>query len=420
MAQTCELTWESAPAAAAAACAVCGGAGLEPFLDLGETPLANAFPASRTGPPQPCYPLRAARCVDCGHAQLLDRVPPEAMFSHYLYVSSASSTLTAHLDGLAGEVTARAGLGGGGLVVDAGSNDGTLLAAFARRGARTVGVDPAANLAAIAGARGIPTEVSCFDTGAAARVLAAHGPARAITATNSFPHVQDLDEYMRAVDLLLAPDGVFVLEAHYLLDMLEQTAFDTIYHEHVSYWALGPMKRLLERHGFAIADVERLPVHHGQLRVWVARRGVARPAAAVERAEAAERAAGLGTARPFREFAERARRLRWNILALLEGLRGARVAAYGAPAKGMTLLSVLGLGPETIAYIADRSPLKQGRFTPGSAIPIVPPAHLLADRPDYTLLLAWNFAEEILAELRPYTDAGGRVVVPVPEVRILP
>lgn len=416
-----QLVSFDAPAPAAPRCLVCGRAGLEVFLDLGSTPLANAFRLPGEVGEDPSYPLRIARCPHCQHVQLAGSVPPEKMFNEYLYVSSYSETLVAHLDSLAAAITARRHLGKNDLAVDIGSNDGTLLSAFARRGVRTTGIEPARNLATLARSRGIETECCYFDRFAARKIRQAYGPAMAVTATNSFPHIQDLDEYLRALDLLLDPRGVFVVEAHYLGDMLGQTAFDTIYHEHVSYWSLGPMKDLFERHGLTIFDVERLPIHHGQLRVWAARAGAVPVQDSVERLLAAEREAGYASHLPFDRFAERAAKIRASLGRLLSDLRssGATIAGYGAPAKATTLVSYLGLGPETIRYVADRSPLKQGRLVPGARIPIVSPERLLADRPDYVLILAWNFVDEIVAQLDAYRRAGGRFLVPVPEARIL-
>lgn len=406
---------------AAPACLLCGARGLDIFLDLGAAPLANAFrPAGEQGA-EPVFPLRIARCPRCHHVQLAETVPPERMFSEYLYVSSYSETLVAHLDSLAETLTARRHLGKNDLAVDIGSNDGTLLAALGRRGVRTVGIEPARNLAVLARGRGVETESCYFDRFAAQKIRQRYGPAMAVTATNSFPHIQNPDEYLAALDLLLDARGVFVVEAHYLGDMLEQTVFDTIYHEHVSYWSLGPMRELFARHGLTVFDVERLPVHHGQIRVWAGRTGTVKPAASVERLLEAEREAGFATPAPFAGFAARAGRIRESLGRLLGSLRaaGAAVAGYGAPAKASTLLTYLGLGPETIAYIADRSPLKQGRLVPGARIPIVAPEHLLAARPDYVLILAWNFVDEIVTQLDGYRRAGGRFILPVPEARVL-
>jgi SAM-dependent methyltransferase len=397
------------------ACLACGAGRPVEFLDLGRTALANNLPR-RTTEWQPQFPLRVGLCEACGHVQLLDIVPPEAMFTEYLYVSSASSTLSAHFVELAAAAHARAGLSPQTLAVDIGSNDGSLLAALAARGARTRGVDPAANLAALARRRGIETEIAYFDADTARRLREREGPAQLITATNSFPHIPRLDSYLEGVRRLLDSDGLFVVEAHYLGDLVEQNAFDTVYHEHVSYWALAPLERLLARYGLEVFDVERLPIHHGQLRAWIGHRGAHAVEPAVARLRAEEEARGLGRLETMRAFARRVEQLRGDIRAEVERLIGAglTVAGYGAPAKASTLLAYCGLGPAQIAWIADRNPLKQGRCTPGTGIPIVGPERIVEAPPDVLILFAWNFADEIMAQL------GGerRFLIPIPQVRL--
>ena len=404
-------------------CLVCGAAAAaaaEPFLDLGATALANQLPERLTDW-QPRFPLRVTACRQCGHVQLADIVPPEAMFTEYLYVSSASSTLSAHFVQLAAVAHLRAALTAADLAVDIGSNDGSLLAAIAARGARVLGVDPAANLAHLARARGVETEAAYFDAETAARLRERHGPARLITATNSFPHIPRLHSYLEGIERLLAPDGVFVIEAHYLADLIEQNAFDTIYHEHVSYWALAPLERLLAAHSLEVFDVERLPVHHGQLRVWIGWRGARQVLPAVERLRAEEAGARLGHPDMLAAFAQRVRRLRGEIVAAVSALRadGVMVAGYGAPAKASTLLDYCGLGPDQIAWIADRNRLKQGRLTPGTGIPVVSPDRIAAEKPGVLVLFAWNFADEIMMQLDEYRRAGGRFLIPVPQVRLV-
>jgi hypothetical protein len=230
-----------------------------------------------------------------------------------------------------------------------------------------------------------------------------------------------LADFIDGLKTALKPGGVFVIEAHYLLDIIEQVAFDTIYHEHVSYWALGPMKRLFEEHGMTIVDAERVPLHHGQLRVHIQRQGEGTVQPSVERILLAEKAAGLEKLSTYTQFAERAKKIKHDLHATLRSLadRGERVAGYGAPAKGNTLLGFLGIGPELLPYIVDKSPLKQGLYTPGTHIPVVRPERLLADQPDYVLLLAWNFVDEIVAQQAEYQKRGGKFMVPVPEVRVL-
>jgi SAM-dependent methyltransferase len=405
---------------AATACLLCGAEGPVSFLDLGHTALANNLPA-RPHDWQPAFPLNAGFCESCHHVQLLDIVPPEAMFTEYLYVSSASSTLSAHFVDLAGRAHRRAGLSPSSLAVDIGSNDGSLLAAIAALGARTRGVDPAANLAALARKRGIETEEAYFDAETADRLRERHGQARLITATNSFPHIPRLDSYLEGVGRLLERDGIFVVEAHYLGDLIEQNAFDTIYHEHVSYWALGPLERVLARHGLVVFDVERLPIHHGQLRAWIGHAGVRQASPAVSRLRAEEERAGLGRLETFTAFGRRARSLRDEIRSEVLRLRaqGLTVAGYGAPAKASTLLAWCGLGPAEVNWIADRNPLKQGRTTPGTGIPIVDAARIEPERPDVLILFAWNFADEIMTQLTDYRRAGGRFLIPIPQVRLV-
>lgn len=408
---------------ASSACLVCRSEDLAKFLDFGTTPLANRFlSADELDRPEPVYPLRAGFCRACGHVQLLDIVPAEAMFTDYLYVSGVSDTLRDHLYSLSDVVVERLGLGPVDLVVDVGSNDGTLLSGFARHGVRALGVDPAKNLAAVAVAAGVDRVVDFFGARTAQAIRRRWDQAAAITVTNTFPHLQDLKEFLEGVDHLLRPHGVLVIEAHYLVDLLEQMAFDTIYHEHVSYWSLSAMRNLFGRHGMEIVDVQHLPIHHGQLRVFVQKIGESRPTAAVSELLRVEDDYGIREFSTFEFFARRAYSIRSDLLRLLDRLRsqGRTVVGYGAPAKGNTLLAFLEIGPESIPYIADRSPLKQGRVTPGTHIPIVAPSRIFEDLPDYVLIFAWNFAQEITQQLAEYKKRGGRFILPVPQVRVVP
>jgi hypothetical protein len=403
-------------------CIVCDTKTVELFADLGETALANKFlEEGELAAPEPRYPLRVGFCHSCGHVQLMERVPPPAMFEDYLYVSSLSDTLRTHLYGLSDVVVSRYNLGPGDLVIDVGCNDGTLLTGFKRHGVRTLGVDPAQNLAALATGNGLDRYVGFFNTTTAEDIVRRWGRATAITATNTFPHIPELHDFMHGIDIALAPGGTFVIEAHYLLDMLEQVAFDTIYHEHVSYWALGPMVRLFEEAGLEVVHAERLPVHHGQLRVAVRRKGEGQVHPSVADTLAREEAAGLRRFATYQQFAARAQGIKHDLQRTLKQLRadGKRIAGYGAPAKGNTLLGFLNIDSSLVEYIADRSPLKQGRYTPGAHIPVVSPDRLLADQPDYVLLLAWNFADEIMAQQAEYRRRGGKFIVPVPTVTVL-
>jgi len=403
-------------------CMLCRAPAVEEFLDLGATALANQFlAADKINGSEPKYPLRVGFCHACGHVQLTRSVPPREMFENYLYISSASDTLKNHLWELSDLLVERYRLGSGDLVIDIGCNDGTLLRGFQRHGVRPLGIDPAQNLAAFTDGSGIERCTELFTAAAAEEIVARWGHASLISATNTFPHIQDPADFVNGIKTVLKPGGVFVIEMHYLLDMIEQVAFDTIYHEHVSYWALGPMKRFFAEHGMTVVDAERVPLHHGQLRVHVQRQGEGRVRPGVDQVLANERAAGLGELATYQRFAARAHRIKRDLRETLNALaqKGERVAGYGAPAKGNTLLGFLEIGPELLPYIADRSPLKQGLYTPGTHIPVVAPERLLADQPDYILLLAWNFAEEIVAQQAEYRKRGGKFMVPVPEVRVL-
>ena len=406
----------------AISCILCRSAEVKEFLDLGETALANQFlRADEINGHEPKYPLRIGFCNACGHVQLTDSVPPKEMFDNYLYISSASDTLKNHLWNLSDLLVRRYGLGTEDLVIDIGCNDGTLLKGFQRHGVRALGVDPAQNLAVFTDGTGIERCTQLFNASTARAIVEKWGHASVITATNTFPHIQQLSDFIDGLKTVLTPGGVFVIEAHYLLDIIEQVAFDTIYHEHVSYWALGPMKRLFEEHGMTIVDAERVPLHHGQLRVHVQRQGEGAAQSSVDKILRAEKAAGLDQFSTYVKFAERARKIKHDLHQTLRGFaeRGERVAGYGAPAKGNTLLGFLDIGPELLPYIVDKSPLKQGLYTPGTHIPVVRPERLLADQPDYVLLLAWNFVDEIIEQQAEYQKRGGKFMVPVPEVRVL-
>jgi SAM-dependent methyltransferase len=404
------------------ACIACGRIAVEVFIDFGETALANKFPtAAELDRPEARFPLRVGYCHACNHVQLTERVPPGAMFSDYLYVSSASETLRAHFADLSALLVEGLGLGPSDLVIDIGCNDASLLDAFRQLGVRTLGVDPAENLAALAAPLSIDRFVGFFGALTAGRIVDTWGAASLITATNTFPHIPELGDFLRGIETALAPGGTFLVEVHYLLDMIEMAAFDTIYHEHVSYWALGPMVRLFERHGLQAVRAERLPLHHGQLRVYVQRRGEADVDPSIERTLEDEHARGLDDFNTYVEFAARAMKVRSDLRALLGELKrsGHSVAAYGAPAKGSTLLEYVGVGPDDIRWIADRSSLKQGRFTPGSHIPIVGTERLVLEQPDEVLLLAWNFVDEVLAQQSEYRQRGGKFIVPVPQVHLV-
>lgn len=402
-------------------CRICGGRDLLRVLDLGETPLANAFvdPAHQDGP-EPYFPLQVLRCAGCGLVQLSIVVRPEVLFSHYLYATSASAPMADHFALLAEELVRRHASAGS-LVIEIGSNDGVLLRSLRDRGANVLGIEPARNLADAASAEGLETWAEFFNASLAARIVAERGRARVVVANNVLAHIDDLEDAVAALDLLLEKDGVFVAEVPYLGALLDQVEYDTIYHEHLSYFALRPLEMLFARAGLELFDVRRLSLHGGSIRIHVGRAGAHAPTADLAAARASERAAGLTEATTYARFAQRVAASRDALRVLLNDLRrdGRSIAALGATAKSCTLLNYCGLGTETIDFVADSTPVKQGRLTPGTHIPLRPEGALLAARSDYAVLLAWNYADAVLRRHADYVARGGRFIHPIPLARVM-
>jgi SAM-dependent methyltransferase len=404
-------------------CLVCQQPNVEEFLDLGTVPLANALLAA---PPvraadEARFPLRVGYCAACHAVQLLHLVPPEDLFSDYVYESSFSDAFLAHARRYADHLTERLSLGQGSFVVEVASNDGYLLKNFVAAGVPCLGVEPARNIAAKAVARGIPTLAKFFGPETAAEVRRAHGAADVVLGNNVLAHVPQIVPFLAAAKDLLKPAGLAVFEFPWLRELVRHLEFDTVYHEHVYYLSLTALQNAARLAGLEVQDVQLQPVHGGSLRVFLQRPGARPVAAEVARVLEQERAEGLAGAAVFRAMGQRVRALREALRALLAGHKqaGKRIVAYGASAKGSTLLNYCGIGKETLDYIVDRSTVKQGRFAPGVHLPILGVEKLLADRPDYTLLLAWNFADEIRRQQAAYEAAGGRFVHPVPEPRVL-
>jgi SAM-dependent methyltransferase len=299
------------------------------------------------------------------------------------------------------------------------SNDGYLLQHYVAAGVPVLGIEPARNIAAAANARGIRTRCEFFGRESARRLAAEGVAADVLHANNVLAHVPDLNGVVAGIATVLKPAGVAIVEVPYVRDLIEHCEFDTIYHEHLCYFSVGALEPLFARHGLVLADIERIPVHGGSLRLFASRTG--RAGASVRRLVDEERRAGMRERPYYAGFAERVARLREELVALLDRLKaeGRRIAAYGASAKGSTLLNFFGIGRQHLDYVVDRSTEKQGRFTPGTRLEIFPPERLATDRPDYLLLLAWNFLDEVLAQQSAYRQAGGRFIVPVPEVRIV-
>jgi SAM-dependent methyltransferase len=405
------------------ACRSCGSTDLELVLDLGSTPLANSLPTTQGGTAELRYPLDLVFCGACSLVQITETVPPDQLFSEYLYFSSFSDTMLAHARELVGRLVASRKLGPGALAVEIASNDGYLLQYYKQAGVPVLGIEPARNVARVAiEERGIPTVVEFFGQALAARLASEGKRADVLHANNVLAHVADLRGFVAGIRELLSEDGVAVLEFPYLGDMIDHCEFDTIYHEHLCYFSLAALDHLFARSGLKAIQVERLAIHGGSLLLQVARAEAPRapdPSVAALLEEETKR--GMKTAAFYRGFAQRVLDLKADLRALLSKLKseGRRIAAYGAAAKGSTLLNTFGIGRETLDFVADRSTYKQGRFMPGVGIPIVPPERLVEQMPDFTLLLTWNFADEILKQQAEYRRKGGKFIVPVPEVRIV-
>jgi len=394
---------------------------IEDILDLGTSPLANGLVNIKDIENVPSYPLKLGRCSVSGHVQLTTFIEPKEMFSDYLYISSVSSTLKKHLEEISDFISSFIKVGNQDLCIDIGSNDGTLLSGFLKKGKKVLGVDPATNLAKLAKEKGVTTIPAYFGLKTATEILALHGKAKVITLTNTFPHLQKLDDFIKGIDVLLEQDGVLFIETHYLADIYNQVAFDTIYHEHVSYWHLSPIKKMFEDFGFEISYTERIPLHHGQLRILISRKGVRTSDNSVDTLIQWEKDNKIGEKSTCQDFAEKSISIKRNLNELLDKLKseGKSIAGYGAPAKATTLLNFLGLNNNKVQYAIDRSPLKQGLFIPGTDIEIKSPEILEKSKPDYLILFAWNFKEEILDQLSSYRDNGGKFIIPLPHLEII-
>jgi len=400
-------------------CRSCGSTGLQLVLSLGRTPLANSLlTRDQLDEAEPTFPLELAFCPTCALVQITETVPPERLFSEYLYFSSVSDALLKHAQELVGRMMDTRRLTSRSLVVELASNDGYLLQYYRQHHVRVLGIDPAANVARVAIDRGIPTLVEFFGLDLARSLRERGETADLIHANNVLAHVADLNGFVEGIKVLLKDDGVAVIEAPYLKDLIDHCEFDTIYHEHLCYYSLTALDRLFQRHGLFVQDVERIPIHGGSLRVTAGKTDVATPA--VKRLLAEEADWGVDRFATYRDFGARVEALKASLRSTLAGFkrRGDRIAAYGAAAKGSTLLNYFGIGKETLDFVVDRSPHKQGRFMPGVHLPISLPERLLEEMPDEVLLLTWNFADEILEQQKAYRQLGGRFIIPVPEVKV--
>lgn len=401
-------------------CRLCGASTLDKVLELPATPLANEFPM-HAGGEQEEFPLWLAACRGCGHVQLPVVVSPERLFRDYVYVSGTSPVFREHFRRYATEMIARLTLEPNDLVVEIGSNDGTMLKVFAGARMRVLGIDPAVAIARRASAEGVETWPEFFSDEVATRILA-RGRARLVVANNVFAHADDLAGIARAAKMLLEPNGAFVFEVSYLADVLRGTLFDTIYHEHLSFHAVEPLIGFFSRLGMSVLDARRVDTHGGSLRVTVSPKDGLALGLSAAALVAEERAMGLGREphKLFTAFGDTIASRKTSLLALLREARaaGGTIAGYGAPAKATTLLRTFG-AEEFLDFVVDDSPHKQHLWLPGGRIPVLPSSALVERHPSHLLILAWNFAESILDKLEPYRAAGGTCIVPLPTVRVL-
>jgi hypothetical protein len=404
------------------ACRACGGSSFHLFLSLGPTPLANSFlrsPADAAA--EASYPLDVYLCSDCALVQLLDVIDPEVLFRNYVYVSGTSDTLAAHYVEYTKRVVELLQPRVSDLIVEIASNDGSLLRCFHSHNVRTLGVEPATNIAIKARERGVDTINRFFTHAAAVNIREERGPAKAVLANNVLAHVDDTQDFLRGCRHLLTSDGLVIVEVPYVRELLDRLEYDTIYHEHLCYFSVGALMRLCESVGLSLIRIEHVPIHGGSLRMYAGRPehyGPHAPSVCALRQD--EKRSGLEDLALYQDFARRVALNRVQVREALERIRheGKTVAGYGAPAKGNTLLNYCGVGPDLLPYTVDKSPLKVGLYTPGMHIPVLPVSILRDRQPDYLMILAWNFAPEIMRQQQEYGANGGQFIIPIPEPRI--
>jgi SAM-dependent methyltransferase len=402
-------------------CRSCGHTHGTLVLDLGLQPLANnLLRPEDLGKPEPKFPLRLAVCQSCWLLQILDLVPPVQLFSEYLYFTSFSDQILRHSKAAVEQHIREFKLGPQSHVVEIASNDGYLLQYFMAAKVPCLGVEPAANIAKVAREKGIETREDFFTLKLARQLVEEKRQADLILGNNVFAHAPDTNDFVAGLAALLKPQGRVVMEFPWAVDLVDHSEFDTIYHEHVFYFNVTALMPLFARHGLEIIRVDHVPVHGGSLRLYAARAGAHPIESSVGQFLQTEKEKGVASPAYYEHFSAHVQELKKSLLDLVARLKkeNKTIAAYGAAAKGSTLINFFGLGRDVLSFVVDRSTYKQGRLMPGQHIPIMPPEALLEKQPDYTLLLTWNFADEILAQQKAYRDAGGKFIIPIPHVRV--
>lgn len=404
-------------------CRVCKEARLVKVLSFGPTPAANAFLTKKQiDLPENFYPLDVYFCKNCTLLQLGHVISPEILFDNYVYVSSTSPVFVNHFAKFARDQYRRFRLNSESLIVDIGSNDGILLNPFKLLGTKVLGIEPARHIAKIAEKKGIHTMSDFFSTNLSRRIVARYGKAKIVTATNVFAHIDDLDEVITGIKILMADDGVFIMEVPSLMDFIKKRYFDLVYHEHLSYFAVKPLVTLFERFGMKIFDIRKVSSHGGSMRVFVKKSvapyKITKNVSFFIKAEKKAKLDDINTYFQYRNMVLENRVKLMNLLVDLK-LKGSKIAGFGAPAKGNTLLNYFKIGPEILDYIIEDSPFKQNLFAPGTRIPVVSPDKLKKDPADYILILAWNFAIPIMEKLGQFKGRGGKFIIPVPNPKVI-
>lgn len=407
-----------------AECRFCHHALSDVVIDLGASPLSNSYvPKERHMDMEPFYPLKVWFCPQCGLVQLEEFTSPDAIFSDYDYFSSYSDTWLAHAKRYVEHMMRDYGIGGNNQVVEIASNDGYLLQYFLQEGVRALGVEPAVNVAAVAREKGVPTENAFFGENTARELKEKGYAADLMLGNNVLAHVPNINDFVEGFHVLLKPDGFMTVEFPHLLNLVRETQFDTIYHEHFSYLSLTTVQKIFASHGLQVFHVEELSTHGGSLRVFACREERPRAASSeVKDVLDREKAAGLTDFSGYRRLASASLNIKLDLLEFLISARreNKKVCGYGAAAKGNTLLNYAGVRHDLIEAVADRNPHKQGKYLPGSRIPVLSPEKMLEQRPDYVLILPWNLKEEVMAQLAPIREWGGRFVTAIPELRVWP
>lgn len=406
------------------ACRICHSRKLYRFLDLTPMPIPNGFLKKEDlHKKEPYYELSCYLCENCGLVQLSNVVNPNIMFSNYVYIPSTSKIMMNNFSNLAYRANSLTKLDEKKLVIDIGSNDGSLLKFFKSYGAKVIGIDPAKNIAKLAEMNGIPTEVKLFNLNSAKAVVVKHGKASVITATNVIAHIDNLHQLFKGVSKLLTADGIFITEFPYLLDLIQKNEFDTIYHEHLSYFSLKPWLYLIEQYGFEIVEAQRLFIQGGSIRLIHKRKSKSKVSykKTVNYLVKLEEELGLYDKGAFDKFSTRVANLRTEVIATLKKLKKKkkRIIGYGAAAKGNVLMHYFDINQNTFDYIVDSTSYKQGLYTPGNHIIVHPEQKLLTDKPDYAFILAWNFADEIIEKRRDFKRLGGKFIIPIPKLKIV-